>query len=96
VGQNSQALLNNMKLMNISPLTIDAIVLTHCHYDHTQGVVNMLNEIGKDAIPVVAHSDTFRPRFFSDPCLRHVGVMQADSEEEIRKTGARLGNRHRL
>jgi len=90
VGQNSQALLNNMKLLNISPLTIDAIVLTHCHYDHTQGVVSMLNEIGKDDILVVAHSDIFRPHFFSDLCLRHVGVMQAASEEEIKKTGARL------
>ncbi|MCD6599860.1 MAG: MBL fold metallo-hydrolase [Dehalococcoidia bacterium] len=90
VGQNSQALLSNMKLMNVSPLTIDAIVLTHCHYDHTHGVVNMLKEIGKGDIPVVAHPDIFRPHFFSDPCLRHVGVMQADSEEKIKKTGARL------
>jgi len=53
VGQNSQALLNNMRLMHISPSTIDAIVLTHCHYDHTQGVVSMLKEIGKSDIPVI-------------------------------------------
>jgi len=35
VGQNHEALLHNMKEMNISPEIIDSIVLTHCHYDHT-------------------------------------------------------------
>ena len=90
VGQNSQALLNNMRLMHISPATIDAIVLTHCHYDHTQGVVSMLKEMGKGDIPVIAHSDIFRLNFLTDPCIEHVGVMQTDSEEEIKKTGASL------
>jgi 7,8-dihydropterin-6-yl-methyl-4-(beta-D-ribofuranosyl)aminobenzene 5'-phosphate synthase len=47
VGQNSEALLHNMKIMGISPSIIDAVVLTHCHYDHTQGIANMLRQIGK-------------------------------------------------
>ncbi len=47
VGQNSEALLYNMRIMGISPSVIDAIVLTHCHYDHTQGVAHILRETGK-------------------------------------------------
>ncbi|MEQ2130643.1 MBL fold metallo-hydrolase [Caldanaerobacter subterraneus KAk] len=39
VGQNIQAIAHNMELMGISFKEIDAIVLTHCHYDHTQGIV---------------------------------------------------------
>jgi len=90
VGQNSQALLNNMKLMNISPSIIDAVVLTHCHYDHTQGVARMLKEIGRKDIQVIAHRDIFRLNFVTEPYLRHVGIMPGDSREEIEKAGGSL------
>ena len=90
VGQNSQALLNNMKLMNISPSIIDAVVLTHCHYDHTQGVARMLKEIGRKDIRVIAHRDIFRLNFVTEPYLRHVGIMPGDSREEIEKAGGSL------
>jgi len=90
VGQNSQALLSNMKLMNISPSIIDAIVLTHCHYDHTQGVARMLREIGRRDIQVIAHRDIFRLNFVTEPYLRHVGIMPGDSREEIEKAGGSL------
>jgi len=90
VGQNSQALLNNMKLMNISPSIIDAVVLTHCHYDHTQGVARILKEIGRRDIQVIAHRDIFRLNFVTEPYLRHVGIMPGDSREEIEKAGGSL------
>jgi len=90
VGQDSQALLNNMKLMNISPAIIDAVVLTHCHYDHTQGVARMLREIGRKDIQVIAHRDIFRLNFVTEPYPRHVGIMPGDSREEIEKAGGSL------
>jgi 7,8-dihydropterin-6-yl-methyl-4-(beta-D-ribofuranosyl)aminobenzene 5'-phosphate synthase len=90
VGQNSPALLSNMRMMNVSISVIDAIVLTHCHYDHTQGVAAMLREMGKREVPVIAHSDIFRMHFVVQPYLRHVGIMQSDSKEEIEKAGGRL------
>ena len=76
--------------MHISPAAIAAIVLIYCHYDHTQGVVSMLKEMGKSDIPVIAHLDIFRLNFLTDPCIEHVGAMQTDSEEEIKKAGASL------
>jgi len=90
VGQNSSALLSNMRMMNVSMPVIDAIVITHCHYDHTQGIVAMLREMGKREVPVIAHSDIFRMHFVIQPYLRHVGIMQSDSKEEIEKAGGRL------
>ncbi len=90
VGQNPQALLHNMRIMNILPAAIDAIVLTHCHYDHTRGIVAMLKEIGKRELPVIAHPDVFRTHFVLQPYLRHVGVMQGDSGEDIEEAGGRL------
>jgi 7,8-dihydropterin-6-yl-methyl-4-(beta-D-ribofuranosyl)aminobenzene 5'-phosphate synthase len=90
IGQNSSALLSNMRMMNVSIQAIDAIVLTHCHHDHTQGIVAMLREMGKREVPVIAHSDIFRTHFVIQPYLRHVGIMQSDSKEKIEKAGGRL------
>jgi len=90
VGQDSPALLRNMEMMDVSPSSIDAIVLTHCHYDHTQGVAKMLGEIGKKGVPVIAHQDIFRLNFLTEPRFKHVGIMPGDSREEIEKAGGSL------
>jgi 7,8-dihydropterin-6-yl-methyl-4-(beta-D-ribofuranosyl)aminobenzene 5'-phosphate synthase len=90
VGQNPSALLHNMSLLGIPPSTVDALFLTHCHYDHTQGTVEVLKAIGKKGFPVVAHPDTFRPHFVKDPYLRHVGVMPEDSRPKIEEAGGFL------
>ena len=90
VGQNPSALLHNMRLLGIQPSAIDALFLTHCHYDHTQGTVEVLKAIGKKGFPVVAHPDTFRPHYVKDPYLRHVGVMPEDSQPRIEEAGGLL------
>ena len=90
VGQNPEALLHNMRTMGISPSVIDAIVLTHCHYDHTQGIVRILKEIGKKDVRVIAHPSIFRLHFVTQPHPRHVGIMPGDSRAEIEKAGGSL------
>lgn len=90
VGQNPTGLLYNFKTMGIDPSCIDAIVITHCHYDHTQGLVEILKATGKQDLPVVAHPSMFRLNFITSPFLRHVGVMAGDSEEKIKEAGATL------
>lgn len=90
VGQNSEALLHNMKIMGISPSIIDAVVLTHCHYDHTQGITNMVRHIGKRDLPVIAHTDIFRLHFITEPYHRLVGIMPGDSKDEIESAGGSL------
>jgi 7,8-dihydropterin-6-yl-methyl-4-(beta-D-ribofuranosyl)aminobenzene 5'-phosphate synthase len=90
VGQNSEALLHNMKIMGISPSIIDTVVLTHCHYDHTQGITNMVRHIGKKDLPVIAHTDIFRLHFLTEPYHRLVGIMPGDSMEEIERAGGKI------
>jgi len=90
VGQNADALLSNMRTLGISPSIINAIVLTHCHYDHTQGVARMLREIGKKDVQVIAHPSIFRLHFVTQPYPRHVGIMPGDSKAEIEKAGGSL------
>ena len=90
VGQNQKALLENTEKMGIMPSCIDAVVLTHCHYDHTQGLGKVLKEIDKKDLPVIAHPDIFRLNFITDPYLRHVGIMDGDKKEEIEAAGGTL------
>lgn len=90
VGQNPEALLKNFSLLGEDPKDIDAVVITHCHYDHTQGLVEVLKAIGKRDIPVVAHPSIFRLNFITSPFLRHVGVMSGDAEPRIREAGGTL------
>ena len=90
VGQNPEALLSNMQKLGISPAIIDTVVLTHCHYDHTQGIARMLREIGKKDVGVIAHSSIFRLHFATQPYPRQVGIMPGDSKLEIEKAGGRL------
>lgn len=88
VGQNHQALRFNMEKLGIDPPSIDAVVLTHCHYDHTGGLAEMVSAIGKTGLPVIGHPGLFRPHFATRPFLRPVGMMPGDSRENMEKAGA--------
>ncbi len=90
VGQNPDALLYNARILGIDLASVNAIVLTHCHYDHTQGLVTILRAIGKKRIPVIAHKDIFRPNFSVEPYLRYTGMSYEDSAEKIAENGGVL------
>lgn len=73
VGQEAKPVLHNMEILNLRPSDIDYVFLSHCHYDHTGGLLEMLKAIGK-RIPVIAHPTIFRKHFITKPYLRDVGV----------------------
>lgn len=90
VGQNYSALRHNLDSLHVDLKAVDAIVLTHCHYDHTRGIAALLADIGKKDLPVIAHPEIFRLNYVDDPYLLHVGVMQGDDAENIAAQGGRL------
>jgi 7,8-dihydropterin-6-yl-methyl-4-(beta-D-ribofuranosyl)aminobenzene 5'-phosphate synthase len=90
VGQNPEALLFNVEKLGVPLAEADAVVLTHCHYDHTQGLTRILETIGRKDVPVIAHPALFRLNFVTDPFFQHVGVMQGDKPEDLRAAGAEL------
>jgi len=90
VANNSEALLYNMKLLGIDPKKIDAVVISHCHWDHTGGLMGVLNEIKGKNVPVIAHPSIFRPNFVLEPYLKHEGVPYDCTPENIESLGFKL------
>lgn len=84
-----KTMLNNARAMNIDLQTVDKIVLSHSHFDHTGGLREALQVIGKKEIEVIAHPDIWskkynrmkgRDRFMGMPFQR----------EELESYGARF------
>ena len=70
----SDIVVYNLGLLGVHPRELDAIVLSHGHYDHTGGLPSILAMAGKK-IPVFSHPDIFQKRYSvaANSC-RYVGI----------------------
>jgi 7,8-dihydropterin-6-yl-methyl-4-(beta-D-ribofuranosyl)aminobenzene 5'-phosphate synthase len=60
-GQSGTVLMHNLEEAGVDPKRIDALAISHAHYDHTGGLGALLPATG--SIPLFAHPDVFRERF---------------------------------
>lgn len=81
-------ILFNMKLLGIDPKTIDMILLSHSHFDHTGGLLGIMRKINKE-IPVFAHPNIFKVSFAMEPEFLYAGIppLRGGTKEEIKKLG---------
>ena len=72
-GRSGTVLLHNLELLDIEPEAINALALSHAHYDHTGGLPALLDQV--TGIPLYAHPDLFRERFSrGGESLKSVGL----------------------
>jgi len=81
-GQDHYPILYNMRLLGLDPRDITHIFISHCHYDHTGGLLGILKEISKK-IPVIAHPELFKKNIILEPSFREIGIPF--NKEEIEK-----------
>ena len=86
VGQNFETLRHNMALLGLAPERLDALVLSHGHYDHTGGLASLVRASGKP-LPVVGHPDLFRPILCLDPGPQSIGVAPGDQLDAVQRAG---------
>jgi 7,8-dihydropterin-6-yl-methyl-4-(beta-D-ribofuranosyl)aminobenzene 5'-phosphate synthase len=61
-GQSGTVLLHNMGMLGLDPRMVDALAVSHAHYDHTGGLPALLEQV-RPGLPLYAHSDLVQERF---------------------------------
>lgn len=56
-GQSGTVLLHNLKLLGVDPASLDAVAISHAHYDHTSGLPALMPHLSS-GIPLFAIPDS--------------------------------------
>lgn len=85
-GQSGTVLAHNLELFGIDPGAIDAVAISHAHYDHTGGLPALLGRL-RPGIPLYAGADLFRERFSRrEGAVRSIGLPLSRAELADRVT----------
>ncbi len=61
-GSSGTVLLHNLAALEIAPESLDALAISHAHYDHTGGLAALAAHL-RPAIPLYAHPELPRARY---------------------------------
>lgn len=87
---SAEPILHNMNLLGLDPKKdIDMIAISHCHFDHTAGLVGMLKEIDKQNIPIIAHPGIFRTVVEMESYLWSIGLTSENNRKRIEAEGGK-------
>jgi 7,8-dihydropterin-6-yl-methyl-4-(beta-D-ribofuranosyl)aminobenzene 5'-phosphate synthase len=88
-GISATCLFHNAGLLKVDLSQIESVVLSHGHFDHFGGLLELLNRVTK-GIPLVLHPDAFLQRRLNAPVIGRPVGMPALDEEALKETGAML------
>jgi 7,8-dihydropterin-6-yl-methyl-4-(beta-D-ribofuranosyl)aminobenzene 5'-phosphate synthase len=66
-GTSPDGVTHNMRHLNIDPSSIEAIVCSHGHFDHTTGLDGLVRALGRVNMPVLIHPHFWRRRRIALP-----------------------------
>jgi len=79
-GQSGTVLQHNMDVLEIDPRSIDALAISHAHYDHTGGLPILLEQT-TPGLRLFANSTLFSERFSrSEKTVRSIGLSLSSDE----------------
>ena len=61
-GLSRNGLMHNLDVLEIKPAEMHAVVLSHGHIDHTNGLAGMLDRLGSRRMPLLLHPDALLQR----------------------------------
>jgi 7,8-dihydropterin-6-yl-methyl-4-(beta-D-ribofuranosyl)aminobenzene 5'-phosphate synthase len=72
-GVSPTGVVENMRRLGISPADVEAIVLSHGHWDHVTGMEGLARELGRTKLPAMIH-----PEFWTRRRVRFPGLDPAE------------------
>jgi 7,8-dihydropterin-6-yl-methyl-4-(beta-D-ribofuranosyl)aminobenzene 5'-phosphate synthase len=85
-GITPDGLVENMRRLELSPHDVEAIVLSHGHFDHTTGLDGLIRTLGRSNLPVVIHPEFWSRRRIAIPGRDPV-LMPSTSRRALEDTG---------
>jgi 7,8-dihydropterin-6-yl-methyl-4-(beta-D-ribofuranosyl)aminobenzene 5'-phosphate synthase len=61
-GLSPDTLVTNMRRLGVDPGSVEAIVLSHGHSDHTTGLDGFIRAVGRGSLPVIIHPEFWNRR----------------------------------
>ena len=61
-GLSPDGLVSNMRALGVDPGSIEVIVLSHGHFDHTAGLDGFIRAVGRTSLPVIIHPEFWNRR----------------------------------
>jgi 7,8-dihydropterin-6-yl-methyl-4-(beta-D-ribofuranosyl)aminobenzene 5'-phosphate synthase len=86
-GGTPDGLLFNLERLEIDPQYFSAIALSHGHWDHTLGLIGLLNKLGRRRLPLVLHPDAYLRRAVIRPNGELDRPMATLSRQALRDSG---------
>lgn len=89
-GQTAHAILKNLSLFNLSLKDVKVIALSHRHYDHTGGLLDILEKEIRNKVPIISHSDLFKPSIHISEKRISLNVGAPFTRDQIANAGGQL------
>ena len=80
-GTKEEILIHNLSIGKILPSEIDAVILSHNHYDHTNGLSSIIKD--NNEVPIYVH------KYWNNP-VRHIGDPVPPTNIKVVQEGRKL------
>ena len=85
-GVTPDGLIENMRRLDLSPKDLEAIVLSHGHFDQTTGMDGLVRALGRPNLPVIIHPEFWSRRRIAIPG-REPFELPSTSKSALRGAG---------
>jgi 7,8-dihydropterin-6-yl-methyl-4-(beta-D-ribofuranosyl)aminobenzene 5'-phosphate synthase len=85
-GTSPDGVVENMRRLDIDPGSIEAIVCSHGHFDHTTGIDGLIRAVGRANLPVLIHPHFWRRRRVRLPGIEPLEIPSV-SRRALEETG---------